>query len=309
MRYNIKTFTLLFAAAAISLAGGCQSQRTFRSPDDAVTALADAVRQQDRSELRRILGPEAEQLKSGDPDQDHDDALVFARKLKAAHKIRLDTPDRATVLVGDDEWPFAVPLVMEGSTWHFDTDAGLDEVHNRRVGRNELLTIAACRTVIDAQVEFFNRDPDGLGMKHYAQRMMSTEGNKDGLYWPAPGGVDPSPIGPAMALAATRRDEKGQQIPFNGYLFKLLNRQAASAPGGATDYIQDGQLTRGWAVIAYPAVYGETGIMSFLCGSSGTVYQQDLGDATHETVERIDVFDPGPDWRDVRATDANPPGA
>src|SRR5258705_888368 len=297
MRYNFKINILLFAAVALLLAGGCQSQsqRTFASPEDAVTALDVAVKQQDKAELQRIFGPQVEQLKSGDPDQDHDDAIVFARKLAAAHKIRMDAANHATVLIGDDQWPFAVPLVMKGSTWQFDTDAGLDELTNRRIGRNELRTIAACRTVIDAQAEFFDREPDGLGAKHYAQKLMSTEGKKDGLYWPAPGGVDPSPIGPAMALAATRRDEKGERIPFNGYVFKLLYRQSASAPGGAIDFMQDGQLTRGWAVIAYPAEYGVSGIMSLLCSSGGDVYQQDLGDATDTAVAKIDSFDPDSD--------------
>jgi len=299
MRFHLNASMMLVAAALLAPASGCQSQRTFRSPDEAVTALADAVKQQDKAELRQIFGPQAEELKSGDPDQDHDDAIVFARKLAAGHKIRQDAADRATVLVGDDEWPFAVPLVMKRGVWQFDTDAGLDELTNRRIGRNELLTIAACRTLIDAEAEFFNRDPDGLGMKHYAQRLMSTEGKKDGLYWPAPGGVDPSPIGPVMALATTRRDEKGQRIPFNGYLFKLLDRQAASAPGGAMDYRQDGQLTRGWAVIAYPAEYGVTGIMSFLASSHGTVYQQDLGDNTDKTVAGTDAMDPSSGWQKV----------
>ena len=136
-------------------------------------------------------------------------------------------------------------------------------------------------------------------MKHYAKRLLSTEGKKDGLYWPAPGGVDPSPIGPAMALAATRRDEKGERIPFNGYLFKVIYRQAASMPGGEINYLQDGQLTRGWAVIAYPAEYGVSGITSFLCSNGGDVYQQDLGDGTDREAENIDAFDPGSGWKKV----------
>ena len=310
MRYNFKINILLFAAVALLLAGGCQSQpqpppepqRTFASPEDAVRALNLAVKQENKAELRRIFGPQIEQLKSGDPDQDHDDAIVFARRLAAAHKTRMDAPDHATVLIGDDQWPFAVPLTMKDSSWRFDTDAGLDELTNRRIGRNELRTIAACRTLIDAEAEFFDRNPDGLGVKHYAKRLLSTEGKKDGLYWPAPGGVDPSPIGPAMALSATRRDEKGERIPFNGYLFKLVYRQAASAPGGAIDFMQDDQLTRGWGVIAYPAEYGETGIMSFLCGSGGEVYQQDLGDDTDKAVDKIEAFDPGAGWKKVEAT-------
>jgi len=315
MRYNLKIIILIFAAAALPLAGGCQSQpqpqpaaqRTFASAEEAVAALDLAVKQEDKAELRRIFGPQAEQLKSGDPDQDHDDAIVFGRRLAAAHKIRLDAPDHATVLIGDDQWPFAVPLVMKDSTWRFDTDAGLDELTNRRIGRNELRTIAACRTLIDAEAEFFDRDPDGLGVKHYATRLLSSEGKKDGLYWPAPGGVDPSPIGPAMALSATRRDEQGQRIPFNGYLFKLLYRQAASAPGGAIEFKQDGQLLRGWGVIAYPAEYGETGIMSFLCSSRGIVYQQDLGDDTAKAVDKIEAFDPAAGWKKVEATDGKQP--
>jgi hypothetical protein len=300
MRYCLNTLIIVFAITATLLTGGCQSQRTFRSPEEAVTALDTAVKQQDRDELRRIFGPQVDELKSGDPDQDHDDMIVFARRLAAARKIRKDAPDRATVLIGDDAWPFAVPLVLKGSDWRFDTDAGLDELTSRRIGRNELLTIAACNTLIDAEAEFFNRDPDGLGVKHYAQRLMSAEGKKDGLYWPAPGGVDPSPIGPALALAATRRDEQGERIPFNGYFFKPIYRQAASAPGGAMDYMENGRLTRGWAVIAYPASYGETGIMSFLCSNGGVVYQKDLGDRTDKAVEKLDAFDHGDGWTPVK---------
>ena len=301
MRHAFNTSVFVLAAAAISLAGGCQpsQQRTFRSPEDAVTALNVAVEQWDKRELQRLFGPEVEKLKTGDPDQDRDDAIVFARRLAAARKIQHDGPDHATVLIGQEEWPFAVPLVMEDSAWRFDTDAGLEEMSNRRIGRNELLTIAACRTLIDAQAEFFDRDPDGLGVKHYAQKLMSTEGKKDGLYWPAPGGVDPSPIGPVMALAASRRDEKGERVPYHGYLFKVLDRQAASAPGGAMEYRENGQLTRGWAVLAYPAVYGETAITSFLCSNGGAVYQQDLGPDTHAAVEQIDAFDPGAGWQEV----------
>jgi len=183
MRWNLKIIIFILAAAILPLVGGCQSQsqRRFSSPQDAVTALDAAVKQQDKAELQKIFGPRVDQLKSGDPDQDHDDAIVFARKLAAAHKIRMDAPDRAIILVGEDEWPFSVPLVMKGSTWQFDTDAGLDELTNRRIGRNELRTIAACRTLIDAEAEFFERDPDGLGMKHYAKRLLSTNGKKDGL--------------------------------------------------------------------------------------------------------------------------------
>jgi hypothetical protein len=303
MRYNSKIIILILTAA-ISLAAGCQSQqRTFSSPDEAVAALDAAVKAQDKAELQRIFGPQLEHLKSGDPEQDHDDVTVFARRLAEARKLRHDAPDRATLLVGEEQWPFAVPLIMKKSSWHFDTEAGLDELTNRRIGRNELRTIAACRTLIDAEREFFERDPDGLGIKHYAKQLMSSEGKKDGLYWPAPGGVEPSPIGPVMAMSASRRDDHGQRMPFNGYLFKVLYRQTASAPGGAKEFMENGQLTRGWAVIAYPAEYGETGIMSFLCSSGGVVYQQDLGDDTDTAVQKIDALDPGMGWQKLEAAE------
>ena len=307
MRYQFKLFSLLVAVGGI-LATGCQSsQRTFKTPEEAVTVLDNAVQKQDSTQLVKLFGPDAKQLRTGDPDQDRADAIVFARRLKQAHKIRMDAPDRAVILVGEEEWPFAVPLVLKNGAWRFDADAGLIELTNRRIGRNELLTIAACNTLIDAQAEFFARDPDGLGVKHYAQKLMSTEGKKDGLYWPAPGGVDPSPVGPVIANAATRRDEKGKRIPFHGYLYKLLDRQAASAPGGAMDFRQDGRLTRGWAVVAYPADYAVTGIMSFLCSEDGTVYEQDLGDDTTKAVAKIEAFDPGAGWKPVAAGTSTQP--
>jgi len=289
---------LLLGILATLLVGGCQSQRSFHSPEEALVALDDAVQRQDKKELHQILGEQAEQLQSGDPEQDQEDAVVFARKLAMSGKIRRDGPDRATILVGEEEWPFAVPLVMTKSAWRFDTTAGIEELHNRRIGRNELRTIAACRTLIDAQAQFFNMDPDSVGVKHYAQRWISSEGKKDGLYWQSLQGLDPSPIGPAMALAAARRDEEGQRVPFNGYLFKLLTREAASTTRPARDYMENGQLTRDWAVIAYPAFYGDSGIMSFLCGSGGVVYQKDLGDETEKVVDQINAFDPT-DWQIV----------
>ena len=276
-----------------------EEQRTFDSPEAAVAALKEAIQQEDKDELHRIFGPDVEELKSGDPDQDREDAARFARRLESGTKIQQDGPDHATLLIGQEQWPFAVPLVKEGSQWLFDTDEGLEELTNRRIGRNELQVIAALQTIIAAQAEFFDRDPDGLGVKHYARRMVSEEGKKNGLYWPSPGGVDPSPIGPVLAAAATRRDEQGQKVPYYGYLFKMLYSQAASAPNGAMDYLQDGHLTRGWAGIAYPAEYGVTGVMSFLVSNAGKVYQKDLGADTDSAVEQIEAFDPADGWQTV----------
>ena len=299
MRYTHNSSFLMLAVLSVVANGGCQSQRNFKSPDDAVVALNDAVQRQDVKELHRLFGPRVDELKSGDPDMDKDDMIIFARRLTTECNVQQDSPDHVTLLIGEEQWPFAVPLTKDGQAWRFDTDAGIDETTNRRIGRNERLTIEACRTFIDAQVEYFARDPDGSGVQHYAAKVMSTEGAKDGLYWPVTGNEDPSPIGPVLAYAAVRKESSGQFIPFNGYFYRLVTNQGATAPGGAMDYLVDGKLTRGWAAVAYPAKYGESGIMSFLFGSTGVIYQQDLGNDTSSATVQITVFDPGPDWTPV----------
>lgn len=293
----LRTFMFMLCLAAIQC--GCQSQRTFTTPDQAVAALKQAVQDDDKKELKALFGPQLEDLKSGDPDADEADIVVFSRRLAEAGRVELDAPDHATLLIGHEQWPFAVPLVKEGDEWRFDTPAGIDELESRRIGRNERLTIAACRTLIDAQAEYFDRNPEGDGPKHYAQKLKSAEGRKDGLYWPVTGNEDPSPIGPVMAEAAARRDAGGDVVPYNGYSYRLLTSQGASASGGSMDYLADGRLTRGWAAIAWPAEYGETGIMSFLFGSTGAIYQQDFGDDTAKIAADLPSFDPGSGWTPV----------
>lgn len=291
------SLTVVFSSIIL---GGCQSQRTFQSPDAAVAALETAVQTRDRKELRELFGPDAEKLKTGDPDVDDADFIVFSRRLEAARKIQKDGADEATLLIGEEHWPFAVPLVKDKKGWRFNTDAGIEELTNRYIGRNELDTIAACKTLIDAQIEYFERDPDGIGIKHYAQRLQSTDGKKDGLSWPVEGNEDPPPIGPVFAAAAIRKDAAGKPIPFHGYSYKLITSQGPTAPGGAMNYLVDGKLTGGWAAIAYPAEYGETGIMSFLFGSTGIVFQKDLGDDTRTESPAMTSFDPGNGWTAVK---------
>lgn len=277
--------------------GGCQSQSTFSKPEDAVTKLASAVEQKDRGEMRELFGSRVSELRSDDPDLDRTDLDVFARRLKEQHQIEMQSDDRAVVLLGQDRWPFAVPIVKEKDAWRFDTDAGIEELNNRRIGRNELQVIGACRTLIDAQREYISMDRNGDGVPEYAQRLMSTEGTHDGLYWPAPGGVDPSPIGPVLAQAATRTDDQGHRIPYYGYLFKALYKSGPGASGGARDYKVNGRLTNGWAVIARPAEYDVSGVMSFLLGSDGTVYEKDLGPDTEAIVQKMDAYDPSNGWK------------
>ncbi len=279
---------------------GCQSQKSFSSPEAAVKALSHAVEDENRGELKQLFGSRMQDLRSGDPAQDRQDRLIFQRRLAARQEVEKDGEDRAVLLVGEERWPFAVPIVKHRGEWRFDTEAGVEEVQNRRIGRNELQIIEACRTVMDAQREYISKDHDGDGVYEYAHRLMSTEGTHDGLYWPTIGGVDPSPIGPALATAATQTDAAGNRMPYYGYLVKPLLRRGPGAPGGAADFKVNGKLTNGWAAIAYPAEYDVTGVMSFLFGSDGTVFEKDLGPATEKDVKGMEAFDPSDGWKAVQ---------
>lgn len=280
---------------------GCQSQRRFDSPEAAVSALSRATETRDKSELRRIFGPRTAELRSEDEDQDTLDFASFQRALAEGHEIQSVSEDRAVLLLGEMRWPFAVPLVIRSdSQWLFDTDAGIEELENRRIGRNELRTIAACRTLVDAQRLYRSVDRNGDGISEYAQRLMSTPGAKDGLYWPSYGGVDPSPIGPVFARAALRTDDEGQRLPFNGYRFRLLHRQGQHAQGGAMEYIVDGRMLNGWAVVAWPDQWDRTGVMSFIVSHAGVVYEADLGPETDSAAVAMSAFDPDPAaWKAV----------
>lgn len=274
-------------------ASGCQSQQTFDSPEDAVSALERAAVADDKPALRRIFGPNIEDLRSGDPEQDELDVAAFRRSLAEASAVQRDNDSHATLLVGDVRWPFAVPLVRNGDGWRFDTDAGAIELENRRIGRNEIRTIETCRVLFDAQNEYKSRDRDGDGVPQFADRLLSTPGNKDGLYWPAPGGVDVSPIGPVLAEAATRTGDSGERLPYYGYRYRLLESQGAGTRGGAMNYRDEqGRLSRGWAVIAWPDEWDVTGVMTFMVSHEGYIYERDLGPDTESAAAAITTYDP-----------------
>jgi hypothetical protein len=280
------TLVLLIAAAA-----GCASQRSFATPQDAADALAQAAGADDRALARKLFGPRAAELRTADPDQDRQDLRRFARAIETKREVRINPDNSATILVGEDAWPFAVPLVQRGDAWRFNTDAGIDELTTRRIGRNEINTIAACLTLIDAQREYHAQDRDGDTVREFADRLMSTPGKKDGLYWDAgPGGRDPSPIGPEFALAASRTDDSGERLPFHGYRYRVLTGEAGPA-GATTDFIVDGNFTRGWAAIAYPDEYAVSGVMSFLVGHRGEIWERDLGPDSREIARNTDRFD------------------
>jgi|APFre7841882724_1041349.scaffolds.fasta_scaffold81140_1 hypothetical protein len=276
----------------------------YPTPDVAIQALLDAVASDEAGAVAKVLGPEAAELGSGDPVADANALDAFLAHAEEAVNIEQDegVPGIALVTMGGDDWPFPIPLVQDGQGWYFDVATGKEEVFNRRIGRNELSTIETLRAYVQAQDEYHDADHNGDGVKEHARRLMSSEGTRDGLYWPTKEGEPESPMGPLVADAVaegyTPVQGKGPQ-PYHGYLLRALTAQGASAPGGARDYLVDGHLTGGFAAIAYPAEYGSSGVMSFQVNQSGIVYQKDLGPDTATAATALNVYDPGDGWTAV----------
>ena len=205
-----------------------------------------------------------------------------------------------TLIAGDDDWPFPIPLVNKGGQWQFNTEAGLDEILRRRIGRNELSVIQVSLAYVQAQNEYASLDPGGLGPHVYAQRIVSRPGKKDGLYWPTAEGETPSPLGELAAKASAEGYKTGSApIPYHGYYYRILKSQGPGAPGGAYDYLVDGKMIGGFALLAFPAEYGNSGIMTFMVNQDGTVYQKDLGPKTTDLARTIELFAPDQTWTEV----------
>lgn len=294
----------LFAATAPSFAETQASPeigRTFETPCDAVRALRCAVRQSDRAELRAIFGPASGPLlNSGDQVQDR--ARLGRIKLLFEEDERIDRRADGTVnlILGQERWPFPVPISRAEQGWYFDTEAGKQAILDRRIGQNELEAIAAARRYVEAQREYASEDRDGDGEAEFARRILSSPGKRDGLFWARRPGESPSPLGPLAARAADQGYEAGgsKPLPFQGYYFRILTRQGEHAPGGRMNYVRkDGSMSDGFALLAYPAKWGSSGIMSFMVGDTGTIYESDLGENTERTARKIESFDPGPGWQ------------
>ncbi len=275
----------------------------FPTPDAAIQALLDAVASGEAGALAKVLGPEAAELGSGDPVADANAQEAFLAVAEEAVNIEQDEGDAevAVVTMGEDHWPFPIPLVQDAQGWYFDTATGKEEIYNRRIGRNEISAIETLRAYVQAQDEYHDEDRNGDGVREYARRIMSGEGKRDGLYWPTQDGEPESPMGPLVAEAAGEGYTQGQGgvTPYHGYLFRAPTAQGASAPGGVKDYLVDGHLTGGFAAIAYPAEYGNSGVMSFQVNQSGIVYQKDLGPDTATAAAALNVYDPGEGWTAV----------
>ncbi len=295
-------FLLALAIHALSVLGADEAGKTFATPEAAVEALETAATAKDVEALRALFGPAAEELQNPDRIQATNELGTFSTAIRQAKRIVKESDSRCVLEVGTDAWPFPVPLVQKDGAWFFDTEAGKDELLSRRIGRNELTTLSAVRAYVEAQRDYAAKDRDGDDVLEYAQKFVSAAGVKDGLYWePEPDG-ELSPLGPLVALAQDEgyrvkaKGEGAAQEPFHGYMFKVLVRQAKSAPGGKYDYVINGNMIGGFALVAWPAGYGETGVMTFIVNQQGRVYQKDLGADTLKAAAKMKVYDPDKTW-------------
>jgi hypothetical protein len=281
-----------------------KAARRFATPEEAVLALKSATSTADTNTLRAVLGPSSEDLVNPDRIQAMNELKTFSSALEQTnHLVRVS--DTFIVLeLGDDLWPFPVPIVKKDGSWFFDSEIGKDELLNRRIGKNELSTLSVMRAYVDAQREYASIDHDGDEVLEYAQRLVSSPGKEDGLYWPPESEADISPLGPLVAYAQAegyspelRAEDEAERGPFHGYYFKILTRQGKHAAGGKYSYITNGNMIGGFAMIAWPAEYRGTGVMTFIVNQQGRVYQKDLGSNTAKIAGRMKAYDPDTSWR------------
>ncbi len=282
--------------------------RRFGSPQEATQALVGVLRAHDVKGLVGIFGSDGRALVlSGDPVMDRRSRERFLAAYDAASK--LVTEGGTTVLyIGQDPWPFPIPLVKHGERWQFDVRRGRDEVIARRIGRNELYTIETCLAFVDAQREYYAEPRKGDGIREYAQKFASAPGAHDGLYWPTPATERPSPLGELVVRARAEgyRRQTDKPTPYHGYLYRILTAQGPAAAGGAYDYVTRGRMIAGFALVAFPAEYGVSGVMSFIVNHDGIVYQKDLGPRTRELAVAMRAFDPDGTWTKTQATGLTP---
>ena len=286
--------THVAAATASAAAGKAATQKSFATPQEAVKALVDAVRAGSANDVLALVGQGSKSwLFSGDKVSDRAEWKRFLDAYDRKNSIRTEGDSKAVLEAGDGDWSFPAPLIKRGDRWVFDVEAGREEVLNRRVGRNELDTVQTLLAIVDAQFDYASLDPMKTGVAVYARRLLSSPGKKDGLYWEAKPGEPESPLGPLVAKA---QPGEIQQYGYYGYRFRLLYSQGPDAPGGAHDYLVNGRMLGGFAVIAWPVRWGETGVMTFIVSHNSDVYEKDLGPDTAQTAATINVFNPDKSW-------------
>jgi hypothetical protein len=284
-----------------------RTQELFRSPEDAVNQLVTAVRAGKANQIISVLGESVgsrQIVNSGDPVADKNARNTFITAYDARHRLVGEHSSKRILLIGDQDWPFPVPIVPYRTLWRFDPAAGREEILFRRIGRNELNTIQVCLAYVDAQNEYASANPEKTPVAAYAQRFVSRPGKKDGLYWPDDAQAAKSPLGEAAAAATREGYQFGDSpIPYHGYYYKILTSQSAAAAGGAINYVVKDRMVGGFALIAYPAEYGNSGVMTFIVNHAGVIYQKDLGSRTYRLARRINVFSPDGTWKKVPESD------
>lgn len=299
--------SLMIGALLCLPASAAIAQQAFKTPDDAASALVNAAKAGDMKALVTVLGPDGEDVvSSGDEVADTATREKFVAAYDAKHRIAMEGDNKAILVVGQDDFPLPIPIVRKDGMWRFDTAEGLDEILFRRIGENELDAIQAALAYVDAQNEYADKDRTGAGVNTYAQRIISQPGKKDGLYWPTSQGDEPSPLGELVAQATAQGYRVGGgRTPFHGYYFKILTKQGPAAPGGELDYVVGGKMIGGFGLVAYPAEYRNSGVMTFIINHAGTVFQKDLGPNTSKLAERMTSFNPDKTWQAV--SDTEPP--
>jgi len=296
-------FTMLFLAASVAQAAPAaqMKQESFTTPENAVEALVVANRNNKATQLLNILGPRSGKLIfSGDSVADKQGREKFLEAYDATHKLENIGEDKRILVIGREEWPLPIPIIRTGDAWRFDTAAGEQEILNRRIGRNELSVINVCRAYVEAQREFAEKNPQADGKPAYARKLHSTRGKKDGLYWHTKPGEEESPLGPLVAAAETEGySEKTieAKAPYHGYFYKILTAQGNKASGGAKKYTIGNRMTKGFALIAFPAKYGDSGVMTFIINQDGIVFEKNLGPKTTKIGGQITQYNPDLTWK------------
>ena len=295
--------TLILAASPVPSLAAEAEQKSFSSPKAAAKALVDAVRARGNATLLKILGPGSKELvSSGDDVADRRARERFVKQYDEANRIEQAGETEAILYIGPDDWQFPIPLVKQGARWRFDTHEGKEEILNRRIGRNELNTIQVCLAYVDAQREYYLKNPTGDGVLQYAQKFLSGKGKqRDGLHWETGPGEEPSPLGPLIAEARAEgyslEPSAGRPVPYYGYAYRILKAQGKDTPGGAYEYVVSDRMIGGFALVAFPAQYGSSGVMTFIVNHDGVVYQKDLGPKTEAIAQGMTEFNPDNTWK------------
>jgi hypothetical protein len=275
------------------------AQRSFTSPEEAIKALQAATAAKDKAALDGIFGPDIHELLTGDEVQDSNNAQKFAAAMAQSCKPVNEGDDKITLQIGTNDWPMPIPLVKADGQWHFDTAAGKEEIINRHIGKDELHAIGVCQAYVNAQQQYATSNKDADGKPKYALKFKSTPGKKDGLYWATVEGEPASPFGPLVAEAHAEgyvgNTSKGPHA-FHGYYFRILTRQGSAVPGGKMNYVDHGNLTKGFALVAYPEHWDQSGIMTFIVNQDGKVYQRNLGEKTSRIAAAMKEYNPDSEW-------------